>query len=43
MWYRKKEHSNIYKKADDIHPKSIKKHNSGELKVSKIVVNLYKQ
>lgn len=43
MWYRKKEHNNIYKKADDIHPRSITKHKSGELEVSKITVNLYEQ
>lgn len=41
MWYRKKEHNNIYTKADDIHPRSIEKHKSGELEVSVITVILY--
>lgn len=43
MWYRKKEHNNIYKKADDIHPKSVKNPKTGELEVSKIAVNFYEQ
>lgn len=41
MWYRKKEHSSIHKNADDINPKTIKKHESGELEVSKTAVNLH--
>lgn len=37
MWHRKKERNNIYNEADDIHPKPVKTHKTGELEVSKTV------